>query len=216
MKKYLVSILAAVALVPMNAQALVGFGLEAGYASWSQSATGSMGGTNVGPTSSSPGMLWLEAEHPVPLLPNLRYGSANMSVGDATNGLNLATTDTVVYWNPWDTLFTIDFGLGVRSFVGDVTIAGLSSTLPGAIPVTYYNLAGKIPGLDLTVGYRYTGLSGSGQGVTSTEMYVNYSFAFGLGVTAGMRDDAITFDSGGTGIDISGGGMFIGVMYKLD
>lgn len=213
MMKRLLAVLALATMAPMQAHALLGFGVEVGYAQWMQDNSGSIAGTPAAASSATPGIIWAEVEHPVPLVPNLRYSSSDISIGNATTGLNLQFNDIVLYYNLWDTLATIDVGFGVRNMSGRAVALGLDKTIPDApVPVIYTNMAAKIPVVGLTVGTRYTGISLGGNNVTSTELYANYEFVAGLGITAGMRNDSVT----GSDIAADSSGAFIGVMYKLD
>lgn len=213
MMKRILVVLALAGIAPMQAQAT---GVEFGYASWMQDNSGSIAGTTVSPSSATPGMIWAEVEHPVPMLPNLRYASSDLSIGDATNSLNLGMTDIILYYNLIDTVATVDVGFGMRNMTGSAVVASTPNTIPGApVPVVYANLAGKIPGMGLTVGYRYTGLSSGSNSVTSTELYANYEIAYGLQATLGMRDDSASFDVTDGAIAANSSGAFIGIMYKF-
>lgn len=213
MKKRLSAILALAIIAPMQAQAT---GVEIGYASWMQDNSGTIAGTTVSPSSSSPGMIWAELEHPVPMIPNLRYASSKMSIGSAANNLNLTFNDIVLYYNLWDTMATVDVGAGIRNMSGSAVVASIVNDIPGApVPVIFANLAGKIPGMGLTVGYRYTGLSQGSASVSSTELYANYEIMAGLEATVGMRDDSVNFDVTDGAIAAKSSGTFIGVMYKF-
>jgi len=215
--KKLVSILFALAIIfPLQAFAVAGFGVEAGYASWSQDGSGQINTTTLPSSSNSPSMIWAQVVHPVPFVPNVRIASSNFTTGNGTDGLNLNQTDTVLFYNLWDTVATVDVGLGMRSMSGSVYAASLPTSVSVSSPFLYYNLAAKIPGIGLTVGYRSSGLNISGVSLADSEAYVDYEFAFGLGVTAGMRSQSLVFSSSGYNVDNSGSGMFIGVMYKLD
>lgn len=213
MMKRLLVVAALAGIAPMQAQAT---GVELGYAPWMQTNSGTIDGNPVSASSATPGMLWAELEHPVPMLPNLRYSNTGMSMGDATNGLDLGMSDIILYWNLIDTVATVDIGGGVRYMNGSAVVATVSNAIPGApVPVIYANLAGKIPGMGLTVGYRYTGLSSAGNSVSSTELYANYEIAYGLEATLGMRDDSVNFDVTGGAISATSSGTYIGVMYKF-
>lgn len=217
MMKRLLAVLALATMAPMQAHALLGFGVEVGYAQWMQDNSGSIAGTPVAASSATPGIIWAEVEHPVPLVPNLRYSSSDISIGNASNGLNLQFNDIVLYYNLWDTLATVDVGFGVRNMSGSAVVASVLNNVPGApVPVIFTNLAAKIPVVGLTVGTRYTGISLGDSSVTSTELYANYEIVAGLGITAGMRNDSVNFSVTDGAIAADSSGAFIGVMYKLD
>lgn len=215
--KKLVSILFALGLIfPLQAFALVGFGLDAGYASWSQSGSGSINGSNLATSDKSPGMTWVEVQHPIPLVPNVRIATSTFDAGNSTDGLSIGQSDFIAFYNLWDTIATVDVGLGVRSMATTVTSSGSSTNLSLGSPLIYYNLAAKIPGIPLRVGYRSSGFSASGLSLADTELYVNYSFALGLGVTVGTRSESLKFNDSGYNVNTSADGMFIGVEYRLD
>jgi len=213
MMKRLSAVLALAIFAPMQAQAI---GVEFGYASWMQDNSGTIAGTTVSPSSSSPGMIWAEVEHPVPMIPNVRYASSELSIGGAANSLNLQFNDFVLYYNLWDTLATVDVGAGIRDMSGSAVVASVSNAIPSApVPVVFVNLAGKIPGVGMTVGYRYTGISQGSSSVSSTELYANYEIMAGFEATLGMRDDSVNFDVTDGAIAAKSSGTFIGVMYKF-
>lgn len=213
MMKRLTAVLALAVIAPMQAQAT---GVELGYASWMQDNSGTIAGTSVSPSSSSPGIIWAEVEHPVPMIPNVRFSSSAISIGSAANSLNLTFNDIVLYYNLWDTMATVDVGAGMRNISGSAVVASVANDIPSApIPVLFVNLAGKIPGVGLTVGYRYTGLSSGSKGITSTELYANYAMVAGLEATVGMRDESVNFPVTGGDISAKSSGAFIGIMYKF-
>ncbi|MDH5183142.1 MAG: hypothetical protein OEX12_04565 [Gammaproteobacteria bacterium] len=213
MMKRLLVVLAMAAMVPMQAQAT---GVELGYAQWMQSNSGDIAGNPVATSTANSGMIWAELEHPVPVIPNLRYSSSDIAIGDTSNNLNLKFNDLILYYNLWDTLATVDVGFGMRSISGSATVIDNPNSIPGTpIPVMFVNLAGKIPGVGLTVGYRYTGLSSGSKGITSTELYANYAMVAGLEATVGMRDESVNFPVSDGDISAKSSGTFIGIMYKF-
>jgi len=218
MKKGIIGALALFLIIPMQAQAVSGVGLELGYGMHQQSNTGSISGVGTfTPSTGNGDMLWVELEHPIPLIPNLRFTKSSFSLGDTTNALSATQADIVAYYNLLDTGAVVDVGAGLRSTTANVTILTVAQT-PQQIPtpILFAHLAGKIPGLDLTVGYRYTGFTYQQINVADTDTYVNYQFAFGLGVQGGLRSNSLAFDYSGQAISTSSNGVYIAVTYKLD
>jgi len=198
---------------------LIGFKIGANY--WEPELTGSITGDTVGdtpidlvgdlgledPTSSN---LVLTLEHPVPLLPNLRYQSIELdSMGSNIQGgltfndtvfpaglvnttFDLSHDDIVLYYELLDNWVSLDFGLDIKIFDGEVSLddGGIiteSVLIDETIPLLYLSARFDLPFSGFYIGADLIGASTSDNSLEDTSIMLGYESDSGLGLEGGFK-----------------------------
>ncbi|SFD54378.1 outer membrane protein [Thiohalospira halophila DSM 15071] len=246
------AIAAALAVAPATASAdLLGFGVGVGVDYWNAEPDGSTaynGGDvdlqdDLKLDDSGEFQGWVYAEHPVPLIPNVRiertsiassgsngevpvatFGGFDVDATDVQTDLELDQTDFILYWSPLDNLFELDFGLDVKRVSGNLYLSGdapggggsetLNEDLDGWIPLGYLAAGVHIPGTGLAVNARTARISAGDNSLTDTAADVSWTSAFGLGVRVGVRSQSLDLeDVGDVTVDTDFSGTYAGVHY---
>lgn len=191
-------------------------------------------------------VIWAAFEHPVPLVPNVQikqtklesqgqgsftqnftFAGQDFSATQALNtDLNLNHTDVTAYWGLPLPLVTIDFGLNVRQFDGQVAMNGAGSALDVPVPMLFGRVGAELP---------FTGLAVMGEanyiGYGDTkhmdyQVVVRYTIpmipVLDINVEAGYRAFQLEIDPTDFGgskndltADIDMSGAFVGISFHL-
>lgn len=159
MKKIMLAACVATMLsTPVYADTLLG--VYIGGNIWHTETEGSFGETsdqnNVNFDDESNGSFYIAIEHPIPLLPNLKIASTDLSTdgegtfdfefegvsGAATTTFDTNFIDYTLYYELFDNdLISIDFGLTARDIDADISVASASTegelNVSGIIPMVY-------------------------------------------------------------------------------
>lgn len=244
----------ALAFASSSAMALPGLDLWAGGYSWNTEYTGSVSATpldldlqnNLGLEDSSNNVIWAAFEHPIPLIPNLQVkqttletdgmgaltqdvtfaGETVQASQDLQSSLNLNHTDVTAYWGLPLPIVTIDFGLNVRMFDGDVTINDASAALDAPIPMLFGRVGASLPltGLEVMAEGNYIGYGDTNH--MDYQLLVRYTLpvvpVLDINLEAGYRNfqlniDPTDFDGDEDDLmaDIDMSGIFFGVSLHL-
>jgi len=225
MKKVL-TIAALAAILPQAASALPLVDFYAGSYYWEQSVSGDVSGTadledDLKLDAGGQNVTYFAFEHPIPLIPNIKLKSSNLSTdgtgtvsnlvidGQAVTGavnsvLDLSHTDYTLYWGLPLPLVTFDFGLTLRQFDGEVssvTTDGLASAgadLDFVIPMGYLKAGIDIPLTGLSFGGDINVISVGSTGVTDYDLNMTYVLPLipllDIGITAGYRSFDLDLD----------------------
>lgn len=249
MKKLLLGAL--VALLPLTGMTATILGFQAGVGSWthdpSGSITSSVGGAGTSAdlkdglnlSEESEGYSYFLVEHPVPLIPNLKYvntqlssaGSGNVTTSFDFNGTtyNTATplttslvldqTDIILYYEILDnSLVSFDIGLTAKkidgkAYVDDGTTAE-TATFSATIPMLYAAAEIGLPS-GFTLAGEISSLAIDGNEITDITAKVTYTTDFMLGLEAGIRTMSIDVDIDSVKTDMDFSGIFAGVYFKF-
>lgn len=156
-------------------------------------------------------------EHPVPLIPNvkLRYteidqtedGSiANafdgVNTGSVETNLNLTNLDAIIYYEILDNWVSIDLGLDIKVFDGQLEVKGANKTslsdIDSIFPLPYAKAEFELPFTGMAFGAEVSGLSFEGSGIYDARARIrqNISLAF---IELGYRSMGIKIDDIGFG-----------------
>jgi outer membrane protein len=194
----------------------VGFKIGASY--WQPELTGSFIGDGVAdttidlvddlaledPTSTN---LVLTLEHPIPLLPNIKYqnfeldstGSSSSSsfiyegqpyLGPVTSTFDLSHDDIVLYYEILDNWINLDIGLDIKIFDGEVVLSGSSSTIvpiDETIPLLYLSARFDLPFSGFYIGADIIGASADDNSLEDTSIMLGYESGSGLGFEGGYK-----------------------------
>ncbi|MCP4429859.1 MAG: TIGR04219 family outer membrane beta-barrel protein [Gammaproteobacteria bacterium] len=231
---------------PVNAD-FVGINIGAGH--WSPSLSGSFnsrnGGTSIdldddlGINDESQTSLVLTVEHPIQILPNIRYqGFALDSSGVSTlnndltfNGetfnsgnrvrssFNLSHDDLVLYYQLLDNWIDLDMGVDLKRFDGEVELSGDNITrvdVDETIPMLYLSARYDFPYSGFYIGANIRNLSLSDSTAEDSTFKLGYESSDGLGFEGGIKtfslelDDANNLDT-----DIKYDGIFLNGYYNF-
>ena len=186
----------------------VGFKIGASY--WEPELTGSFIGDDPADT---PIDLVLTLEHPIPLLPNIRYQNIDLDssgfssssgfiyegepyVGPVTSTFDLSHDDIVLYYEILDNWINLDIGLDVKIFDGEVALSGfdplaapISTTVPidETIPLLYLSARFDLPFSGFYIGADLIGASTSDNSLEDTSIMLGYESDSGLGFEGGIK-----------------------------
>jgi outer membrane protein len=201
-------------------------------------------------------VIWAAFEHPVPVLPNIQIkqtslettgmGSFDQSFtfgGETYNqnltldsNLNLNHTDLTLYWGLPLPIVTVDFGLNIRQFDGDLMINQLdsnsnivnsgSTALDAPIPMAFARVGGYLPftGLSLMAEANYIGYGETNH--MDYQIVARYTLpiipVLDVNIEAGYRSfqlniDPTDFDGDEDDLtaDIDMSGVFVGLSFHL-
>jgi len=161
-------------------------------------------------------------EHPLPLIPNIRFAYSNFNQsgegsvtsfswgdiidlnGDIDTSLELQSYDVTAYYELLDTVVEIDAGLTLRYLTGDLIITPVNSVgslIPSSetthidqwIPMVYGKMRFNIPNTDISLQFEGNGITYQETTFYDYELSARYTFGLGLGLEAGYK--AIHIDS---------------------
>ena len=237
-----------------SSMALPGLDAWVGGYNWSTSYSGDVSADpvllnledNLGLGDSDNTVIWAAFEHPIPVIPNIQIkqtsletsgtGSLNQSFNFAGNSftaseslnstINLDHTDLTLYWGLPLPLITIDFGLNIRKFDGDLTINGNSSILDVPVPMLFGRVGAALPftGLEIMAEGNYIGIGDTSH--LDYQVVLRYTLpvipVLDVNLEAGYRSfeldiDPTDFDGDKNDLtaDIDMSGVFFGVSLHL-
>lgn len=174
---------------------------------------------DLGLDSDSNNIFYFALEHPIPVLPNIKIvntelkTSASAKLGttvifdgqtfntgvDVKSDIDLSHNDVTLYYEILDNWVSLDVGVTARVFDGEIKIASDTLSAKQSLNVTIPLLYGKaqfdLPLTGLSVGANMNYLSVSGNTLSDLDLFLNYKFVFGLGLTAGVRSFNIELDN---------------------
>lgn len=203
-------------LLPFGAHAdTLGFVVGAG--TWGPSASGSLDASGVSSTftnATSSTMMWAAIEHPIPLIPNVKYAQLPVSASNAAgDSLTLNQTDIILYYEVLDNWISVDVVLNWKTIDGGITTVAPDVTQPfnTPVPMGYIKGAVEIPATNVTVGAEMSTLSG----FTDMAYYVSYESSVGFGVEVGQRTQTIALNVSSINSDLKLGGTYMAVFYHF-
>lgn len=224
-------------------------GINIGAGQWSPSLSGSFnsnnGGTSIdlnddlGINDESQTSLVLTLEHPIPVLPNIRYqGFALDSTGSSTldNDLNfngetfnsgnqlrsnvdLSHNDIVLYYQLLDNWIDLDLGVDLKHFDGEVELSGSTSTrvnVNETIPLLYLSARFDLPYSGFYIGANFNNLSLDDNTVEDSTLKLGYESNYGLGFEGGIKTFSLELDDvDNLDTDLKYDGIFLNGFYNF-
>ncbi len=220
-----------------NADAL-GFRISGGL--WSYEATGDIRDSadpgdifnlqddlGIKDTEEFQGFIYFE--HPVPILPNFRFGVTNLmltgngtttasdgsrewngvTIPDGTNILSdvdLSHTELGLYYEIIDTGFDLDLGLNFKFFDGAITLSDgafitATSNFKETIPMLYGSFGVPLPA-GFSIGGDLSFINYDGDSFTDYFLGARWDSSFLLGVEVGYRSFAVDYSDGNEYADV--------------
>lgn len=211
-KKTVIPCLLVMASFAVNADTL---GFVVGGGSWTQDASGSLS-TDVTGAGFSDGdsatVFWAALEHPVPVLPNVRFATTPV---DSSNGsgdsLSMDQTDLTLYYEVLDNWVNLDLGLTGREVDGKITASSVTDDFNVTIPMIYARAAFDVPVTGLTVGALINTI-----GVfKDVSYYVAYETGIGVGLEFGQRTQTIDLDESDVTSSLKNSGTYFAAFYHF-
>jgi len=200
-------------------------GLNIGASHWAPELTGSFSslGTPIdivdtlGIDDPSQSSMVLTLEHPIPVLPNIRYqgydldsrGSKILSNDVDFNGTNftsgtsvtstfdLSHDDIVLYYEILDNWINLDFGLDLKRFEGEVSLSGSTTTsvlVDETVPLLYISARFDLPFTGFYVGADINSLSIGDSSAEDSTIMLGYESGSGLGLEGGIKKFSLELD----------------------
>ncbi|MBL4869303.1 MAG: TIGR04219 family outer membrane beta-barrel protein [Pseudomonadales bacterium] len=225
------------AIIPGVSAADTIFGIYAGAGSWQSEFSGTLNtfsaadinvGSDLGINDDTNNMLWVAIEHPLPLIPNIKLKSTaleingtnalaqNISFNNVTiaNGttvvtdLDLTHTDATFYYEILDNWISIDLGLTLRQFDGDLMLTTASRiTIDETIALADAMGQFELPFSGFYGGFEANAIGLGDSNVTDVTLKVGYESDLRIGAELGYRIINVTLDDVAnldTDIEISG------------
>lgn len=214
------------------------FGLSGGANIWHSSPSGELFGLDVEDKdtlnldSDSVAHVWAEWDHFLPLIPSVRFDRTQLTLdGESNSTIDLTHTDITAFWSPFFLLpyVSIDFGLTVRHFDGEIDGGDIGSSLPsewqdeigtattfsGPLPMGFLRGSVSIPATPLRVSASIKTLSIGDHSVSDLQANLVYKLPF-VGIMGGYRDFSVEFDEfDNVTADLSFSGPYAGVFARF-
>ena len=205
-------------------------GLNIGANHWTPDLNGSFGGNSIGDTTidlmtdlgldePAPSNIVLILEHPVPLLPNVKYQSLDLDSSGSSNpggldfnGTNfpgainstfdLSHDDIVLYYEVLDNWVNLDLGLDLKVFDGEVemTDSGPSPStetvlIDETVPLFYISARFDLPFSGFYIGADINNNFNTGDGsAEDSSIMLGYESGSGLGIEGGIKKFSLELD----------------------
>jgi len=166
-------------------------------------------------------------EHPIPFIPNARLKYTDIDqdedgtistqfdgvTGDVATNLNLSHIDLILYYEILDNWVSLDVGIDVKSFDGQLEIVGQTVTsttdIEEIIPLAYVSAEFELPLTDLSFGAEVSAISYSGDSIYDGK--VRFRQGFGLAfIELGYRQLGLKVDDvDNVDFDVTFGGAYL-------
>ncbi|MBL4608505.1 MAG: TIGR04219 family outer membrane beta-barrel protein [Pseudomonadales bacterium] len=228
MKKEL-ALMAVVAGLPMGVQADTLFGVYAGASMWSQAYSGGIEFANQGEIDMENDLgfdeedatyLYIAIEHMVPMVPNIKLQRTEMSTDanstlsrnitfegqvfsaaqDISSTLDLSHTDATFYYEVLDNWVSLDLGMSIRVFDGEVSVVSADGSLQAdqsisaPLPMLYGKVQFDLPFSGFSLGAEANYLMVSGNGVSDILLRAAYESPYRVGAELGYRTFTFKLD----------------------
>lgn len=226
-------------------------GLQIGASSWTPDYEGSfaLDGASAGTTvdieddlgfdDESHSDVWVKVEHPVPLLPNLKFVSSNLDAsasstlsrninyGDSSFNANadinsrfdMTNTELTLYYELLDNWINLDFGLTLRRYDGQSSIStngtSESEDLDFSIPLLYLDARVDLPFTGFFVDSTLNTISVDDNSISDVNLSIGYESDFGLGARMGIRTLDLEFDESDLDVDLKFQGTYLNLFYHF-
>lgn len=221
---------------PLACADVVGVGLAVGY--WDSEVSGQAGNkgdfvdveNDLDLSSDDTANLSLYFEHPIPILPNVRFNYTAIDqsgTGELQGGydgilpgvpvrsqLELEQVDLTLYYEVLDNWVNLDLGLTARKMDGELLVQQVGSfnisqtEVDAVIPMGYLAARFDLPFTGVSVGGEVNAISYSGDSVYDYNAYGQFEIAI-LQLRAGYRQISVDYEDGEDLLDIDIAGPFL-------
>ncbi|PCJ21974.1 MAG: hypothetical protein COB04_02010 [Gammaproteobacteria bacterium] len=233
------------------------FGIYAGAGAWFSEYNGDFSsddavdinlGDDLSFDKDNANSFYVAIEHPIPVLPNFRVqrtevaidenselasqiefdGAEFSSTEEVTAKLDLTHTDLTLYYEVLDNWVSLDLGVTVRVFDGEVLLQGTTidpdtsepvfarQEIDVPIPMLYGKARFDLPFSGLAVEAEGNILEVSGNGVADATLKLAYEAKFGIGAEIGYRVFQLTLDDqDDLNAEVTIDGIYIGLSLHI-
>lgn len=221
---------------PLASADVVGAGLAVGY--WDSEVSGQAGNkgdfvdveNDLDLSSDDTANLSLYFEHPIPILPNVRFNYTAIDqsgTGELQGGydgilpgvpvrsqLELEQVDLTLYYEVLDNWVNLDLGLTARKMDGELLVQQVGSfnisqtEVDAVIPMGYLAARFDLPFTGVSVGGEVNAISYGGDSVYDYNAYGQFEIAI-LQLRAGYRQISVDYEDGEDLLDIDIEGPFL-------
>ncbi len=199
-------------------------GLNIGVSHWAPDLTGNFNSGNnasidlksdLGVNDPSQTSLVFILEHPIPLLPNVKYQNFNLETSGSntlnrgiqfngqsyTSGTQVTSTfdfshdDIVLYYEILDNWINLDLGIDIKRFDGEVGIDGNNIKLEETVPLLYISARFDLPFTGFYAGADLNHLSSGDNSANDSTLLVGYESSIGLGIEGGLKTFSLDLDN---------------------
>ena len=177
-------------------------------------------------------------EHPIPIIPNFRFGVTELKLtgtgntttnkswdgipidaGGVNTDIDLSHTELGLYYELWDTGFDFDLGVNVKFFDGTVKLQDSSSNTANTsfnetVPMLYGHF-----GVPLPVGFSIQGdiswISYDSNTFSDYLISVGWTSNYMIGVELGYRKMAVDYSDGDEYADVTIDGPYLNATLKF-
>jgi len=255
-KKFIKTAIATSILTTISMVKADTIGFEVGAYQWNSDYSGTISvddtttsGTSLdikddlGFTSDSQSVLWIKIEHPLPILPNIKLVSSNLTTNAAsvltrdivfggetfTTNENVATqadlsnTEYTFYYELLDNWINLDAGVTIRQYDGSISLAtdptgsniNNSEVLDFVIPLLYLNGRFDLPMTGFFVEGQVNVISYNNDSISDTEFAIGYESDLGLGGKLGHRAFTMNVDEANFQSNLDFSGTYFSVFYHF-
>ena len=200
-------------------------GLNIGISHWSPDLTGSFNSkdntsinlnSDLGVNDPSQTSLILLLEHPIPILPNIKYQNFDLEAsgsktlnraiqfnGDTfssgtqvTSTFDLSHDDIVLYYEVLDNWLSLDLGIDIKRFNGQVGISGNTIVVDETVPLLYLSARFELPFTGFYAGADFNNHLSSGENsANDSTLLIGYESSIGLGIEGGVKTFSLDLDN---------------------
>jgi len=234
MRKFTVSLILAMSALSGNANADA-LGLYVGGGVWDHDPSGYFGTvgdsvinmeSDLNYKEDSDSYFYIAIEHPVPVVPNVRFEKTEMGHTGSVTGfdvvfdgvtipvsgsslLNLDTTDAIFYWRLLDNWVNFDLGLTARKLDADFAVGDEIVSVSETIPMLYLAAQFDLPLTGLSIGADINTISYDDNTYQDIRLRALYEIGV-VGFELGLKTTTIELDDVD---DINADLEFKGVMF---
>jgi outer membrane protein len=225
-------------------------GLNIGAAQWTPDLSGSFSSgsaasidlnSDLGYSDQTSTSLSVSFEHPIPMIPNVKYTGYDLSSkskstltspitfdgnsysANISSTLDLSHNDLVLYYELLDNWINIDIGLDLKKFDGRVSISDLdnssnssSITVDETIPLFYLAARVDLPFTGLYVSANIQQLSVGDNSVEDSTLLIGYESSMGLGIEGGFKTFTLELnDASNLNTNLQYDGLFLNGYYHF-
>ena len=196
-------------------------GLNIGSSYWTPDLAGTFNSSsssnniNIDSSTDSEASFTISFEHPIPLLPNIKFqnrglnstGSDSVSGldfngrtfnGSISSTLDLSHNDIVLYYELLDNWVNLDFGLNLKTFDGEISVSDNSNNesivVDETIPLIYLSARFDLPFSGFYIGADIQNISLNDNSVEDSTLMIGYETSTGFGVEGGYKKFSLDLD----------------------
>jgi outer membrane protein len=198
-------------------------GINIGISHWAPNLSGSFNSSNdtsidlnndLDINDPSQTSLILILEHPIPLLPNVKYQNLELEASGTktlertitfngelfnsnrkvTSTLDLSHDDIVLYYEILDNWVNLDLGIDIKRFNGQIGINNNNIAIDQTLPLLYISARFDLPFTGFYAGAEVNHLNIGNDSANDSTFLVGYESSIGLGIEGGMKTFSLDLD----------------------